>query len=528
MSEEQNFQDPAAEPGQEGIQDQAYEQQPAVAGEDPQAYAEQPAAEPSPFDEAAFDAAGVPPAGSVPPPALGSVPPPALGSVPPPDFGSQPVPGSVPPPAFGSQPVPGSVPPPAADFGGGVDPAADFGGGDFGGGDFGGAEASPAAPAFEPPPEPEPAPKKKKKRRKIDLKSRLSNVRASGRSRSSGEGDSDAAAFPPPPTTGSVPPPKVLGPMPAVASPFAPPEPEEKPTAQQQTIQVDAKEIHEARSAVKKKFSLYIAAAALAALIAGFFVGQTKARGDVGRKAVAGATALSTDIDAANKVMIDLSDALRQSIEELQADTYPEKLSEVLKATNVPFSGANYQGKGVGGLPGDVLQGLLAYTKGVDELNKRKDSLRNLLGAAKKQFEKYVAQKKKPVVNFSVVFTKQGGKMVAELVPNKKPFAMKDKWPEKYKVLRLVGKKPKDVEVKMWKSGDKLTGDPPPAVPMEERTVSTFTSQKLVFGLKKALIDTKALVDGNQSQIPSEQTDGLIKDGERIVEQLKKVARAGQ
>jgi hypothetical protein len=531
MSEEQNFQDPAGEPGQEGIQDQAYEaegyeQQPAAEGEpDPQAfeqpgYSEQPAAEASPFDDAAFGApASAPPPGSVPPPAFGSVPPPALGSVPPPAFGS------APPQDFGAAPADPADP--AADFGGG-----DFGAGDFGADDFGAAPEAAPPPAFSPEPEPaaEPEPKKKKKRRKIDLKSRLSNVRASGRSRASSEGSdsADAAAFPPPPATGSVPPPKVLGPMPKVASPFAPPEPEVKPTAQQQTIKVEiGEEIQTERRAAKKKLALISAIVGVVALVAGFFVGQTKAKGDVGRKAVAGATALASDVEASNKVMVDLSDALLKAIDGLGSDTYPDELGEVLKATNVPFSGANYQGKGVGGLPGDILQQLLAYTSGVDELNKKKDQLRNLLGAAKKQFEKYVATKKKPVVNFSVVFTRQGGKMIAELVPNKEPFGMKEKWPAKYKVVRLVGKKPQDVEVEMWSKG-KLTGDPLQAIPMEERTVSTFTSQKLVFGLKKALVDTKALVDGRQSQIPSEQTDGLIKDGDRIVEQLKKVAQRGR
>jgi hypothetical protein len=35
------------------------------------------------------------------------------------------------------------------------------------------------------------------------------------------------------------------------------------------------------------------------------------------------------------------------------------------------------------------------------------------------------------------------------------------------------------------------------------------------------------LIDGQESPIPQEQTDGLLKDGKQLEESLKKVGRAG-
>jgi hypothetical protein len=369
-------------------------------------------------------------------------------------------------------------------------------------------------------------------KRKIDLKSRLSSVRATGpvarTSNPSVPGASDPLAFPPPPT-GSVPAPKLPGiSAPALSSPFAPPE-EKKKSGEAQTIKVEvSEEVIAVRAKTKKRTAVYALIAGGIALVLGFFLGMVRGRGEEQRRAVTGAATLASDIEAANKSMMALSDALRAAVEKLQQDEFPVELAETLKSTNVPFSAENFTGKGVGGLPPEVLNPLLKYTSGVDDLNKKKDSLRNLLTAAQPQVEKYIAEKKKPVVNFSVLVKKAGDSFVAQLVPNKAPFPEKEtkeqKWPEEYEILKAGAKTPTPEKVKRL-IAPKIDGDF--AVPVDEKTVAGMSNLALVLQLRKVLNDTKLLLDGNESPVPSEQTEGLIKDGDALIEGLRKVARAG-
>ncbi len=379
---------------------------------------------------------------------------------------------------------------------------------------------------------PEDVSEEQPKKRKIDLKSRLSSVRASGSMAAlpSG-GGADPLAFPPPAVQGSVPPPKMLsgagGGFGPVSSPFAPPEPEVKKSAQQQTIKVEVgEEIHAARKKARKKTLLYVAIATVVFLAVGFLLGGARERGLAGHKAIAGASALAKSVKSANNQMKEVSQALMKAAEKLGQDEYPADLGGLLSKTNVAFDATTFQGKGVGGLQPEVLKSLLAYTQGVAQLNKKKDALRNLLGAAKKQTLKYFEEKKEPVVNFSILLDKRADKVTAMLVPNKKPFkASEKKWPEKYTVITPAGKKTKDIEAVRFDGKGKLF-DGKKAIPVQERSVARYSSKRLVGSLSKALRDTKALIDGNNSPIPALQTDGLLKEGDRLAEALEKVAAA--
>jgi len=400
------------------------------------------------------------------------------------------------------------------------------------------AEDGQAEPQLESEPEPEPEPQpepeaKPKKRKKINLKARLSSVRGTGSIANLGAAGApsegkDPLSFPPPPTSG-VPAPRLPGvSSPSASSPFAAPVPEVKVAPQQQVIKVEVgEEIVKERAKTKKKTAVYVLIAAVVCLAAGWQVGIAYQRGREGFKAVAGAKGLSTDIDEANKSLMTLSDALRGAVEKLGQEEYPDELIEVLKSTNVPFTSANFQGRGVGGLGNEILTPLLRYTSGVEDLNKQKDKLRNLLGAAKPAVEKFVKEKKAPVVNFSIIFEKKGGNIVALLVPNKPPFKQKEKYPATYKIIRPEGKKVKEVEVERYLKGDVISGDKKISIPVMERSVAAFTSRKLVFALRKALADTKSSIDGQDSPNPALQTDGLLKEGERLIENLNKVSAAG-
>ncbi len=368
----------------------------------------------------------------------------------------------------------------------------------------------------------------KPKRRKIDLKSRLSSVRGTGAvAATSDRKSSDPLAFPPPPATGSVPAPKLPGvPAAGVSSPFAQPEPEVKQTAQQQTIKVEmGEEVVAARKKSRKKLALYVGITAVVCAVLGFQLGKIRERGTQGFKAVEGATGLSEDISEANKTMSGMSDAIRGALEALGNDEYPDDLAEVLKSTNVPFSSANFKGRAVGSLPAELLTALLKYNTGVEKLNKNKDLLRNLVGTAKPQVVEFWAQKAKPVMTHAVVFTKNGEKVTASVGKIKEPFVIKEKWPASFTVIIGAGKKAKEQEAPRYKGGKFLDGDDKYGIPIDGKTIAKLTIRELVFKLRFALDDTKNLIDGVESPRPDLATDGLLKEGERLIKELKKVAQ---
>lgn len=384
----------------------------------------------------------------------------------------------------------------------------------------------------------------KSKKPKIDLKARLGKTMGPGSSPS-------AVPLPiPGPAVGSAPPPSGDGlqvatpsrpsgiaPPPGISPgipvpPFATaqrtaPPPEPKPTAVAQTIKVEiGEEVQEERRKASKRAALYATITALVGLAIGFGIGGAQERSERGKAAVRGAAALEKDVKAANDAMKDLAGKLEAAAEKLGEKEYPTELAKELGGINVPFDATNLEGKSVGSLPGNVLRALLRYTQAVGELNKTKDTLKNLLSAAQPQVEKAWKEEKDPVVNFSVLFRAEGQKgIVAELVPNKEPFAIGKDWPASYTVMKLerTQQGPKTVEKKAtrWTKGD-LTGSDPLAIPVDPATVAAFTTQELVFKLSKALRDTRVLVDGDKDN--PQGSAGLLKEGDDLANELHKIA----
>ncbi|HSN97868.1 MAG TPA: hypothetical protein VLS89_06205, partial [Candidatus Nanopelagicales bacterium] len=158
-------------------------------------------------------------------------------------------------------------------------------------------------------------------------------------------------------------------------------------------------------------------------------------------------------------------------------------------------------------------------------VNDTKDSLRNLLGVAQAPIEKAWKEEKEPVVNFSVVFRRDGDKMLAELAPNKEPFQYGKAWPEKFKVTRLErgpqGPKGVEKEVVRWTKGD-LTGTDLVALPIDPPTVAAFTSDQVVSKIAKELRDLRSTLEGDNDD-PNAPV-GLIKLGDDLANELHKIA----
>ncbi len=346
-------------------------------------------------------------------------------------------------------------------------------------------------------------------------------------------GSDDPLAFPPPPA-GSVPPPKALqgaaGFKPSISTAFAHPEPEVKPTVQQQTIKIDDAEIHEERKKAGKKSMVFVLLAAIVALVLGFPLGMFFESTRDARAAQKGASDLAKDIKTVTDEIKNLSDELRKGVEQLDNDQFPTDLVTYLQKTNLDFTAEKFKGRGVGGLPQDTLRPLLAFTQSMDDLNKRKTGLFNLLSAKNNQdlIAKYWALRKEPVINFSVLLDKRGDDYFALLVQNKTPFPQKGAPPAKYTVSKKPAsgeKEGKDVEADRLKDDSKLDGTK--LVPLDESTAPSTEPPAKFNAARGAINVTRILLEGEKNPTdPDGDKPGLIKDGEKLADQLAKIGAA--
>jgi hypothetical protein len=346
---------------------------------------------------------------------------------------------------------------------------------------------------------------------------------------STGSGSSGSVRPPPPPPValGIAPPPGISPGIPlppfghqARPAPVATP----KPTAAQQTIKVDvSEEVQQARrNAARWAVYASLAGAAVGAVI-GFVAGGSSEKGNRIKDAAKGASALEKDVKAATAKMKELDDKLTEAGTKLTSKQFPEALAADLGAINIPFDPTNLEGKQVGSLGSKALRTLLAFTSAVQDVNKSKDSLKNVLTAAQGPITKAWKEEKEPMANFSVLFRSEGqNKVVADLVPNKEPFSWKGDYPPSYTITKLENNKPAEKKATRWLKGE-LLGNDPIAVPVDPRSMAGFTNEVLVQRLNKALYDIRRDLEGNKED-PTQDIPGLIKIGEDLANELHKAS----
>jgi hypothetical protein len=387
----------------------------------------------------------------------------------------------------------------------------------------------------------------KAKKPKIDLKARLNKTIAGtgvpgpvlpgaretpipGSDPMAFGGRADGTPVPAPPIKplGIAPPPGIgvagvslphFGPKPVAAPKAAP------VSAEAQTIKVEVgEEIHEQRKQASRRVWLGLFAGAVLGLAIGFLAGGRNEKAGRDKESIAQAGKLQGDVQNANEKMKELGALLDQGAESLGNKKYPD-LVEKLAGVSIPFDDANIDPRAVAGMPPKTVKLVLGYTKGVQDLNDKKDSLRNLLGILKEQVEKAWAEEKKPVFNLSVVFKGGGEKIIAELVRNKAPFAA-DALPADYVVIVKENREGKRVDAEKkatrWVKGD-LTGSSPISIPIEPASSADYTNERVVTNLRKAIIDMKILLEGDSSD-PQAAKAGLLKDGEVLVGQLNDIS----
>lgn len=314
-------------------------------------------------------------------------------------------------------------------------------------------------------------------------------------------------------------------PIPPFAQPQrAAPAPQPKPTAAQQTIKVEiGEEIEIERKKWKSRVAMGAVFGAAIGLGIGFVGGGSKSTGDRARAAARGAALLEKDVKGSVEKLKELEEKLTDAAEKLKSKTYPEDLATSLAGLKIPFDSTNLDGKDVGSLPPRVLRSVLTFTSSVEALDKDRESLKNIVGFAKDPITKAWKEEKAPVAHFSVVFRSDGDKkVVAELVPNKEPFAWKGNFPDKIKLTRLEGNKPAEKTANRWVKGD-LPGNDLTAIPVDPKSVAAFSSEQLVGKLIKGVYDLRVQLSGNKEN-PTNETPGLVKMADDLANELHKAS----
>ena len=231
----------------------------------------------------------------------------------------------------------------------------------------------------------------------------------------------------------------------------------------------------------------------------------------------------------ANEKMVDLNSKLQAASEKLKGNEFPSGLSGELAALNIPFDAGNLDNRNVGSLPSKILKPLLSYTTAVQDLNKTKDSLKNLLGFAQPRIEKFWKEQKEPVALYSVKFSGGSDKVLAELLPNKDNFPFGKDLPDSYTVL-VPKKNPQtgqttseEKKVTRWKKGDLTAQDT--VIPLDTRTAPVLSGEEILNRLQKAIYDTRQITEGNKES-PTTETPGLLKEGEDLEQLLHNAAIA--
>jgi hypothetical protein len=372
-----------------------------------------------------------------------------------------------------------------------------------------------------------------KRKRKIDLKTRLSSVRATTSIGAIGPGGGDRASdplsFPPPPATGSVPAPRLPGGLPAVSSPFAPPEPEKKPVAQVQTIKVEmGEEVQEARK--KASRATWVVAFLTMAVGGGigFGLGNSFQAGKAGRDAAENAGALLADVEAAQKSASELSDAIRKAKETLKGGEFPADFPKFLRDTNIDFASDKFADRKPAGLPKDVLGSLLRYANDVEKFQRQKRKVAGQLDAVKEPIEEFFAEQKVKKYKYAVVFGKTKDKQFyAQLGLLNDPLATDKTFPETFKL--KVGTTEKEAVLYTdAKGGPQLAeGEKAAGILVDPETTAEFSRGGQVWTQAQAAVsDLYDLLEGKESNDPNEQADGVMKNGTALTTGLKKVADA--
>ncbi len=144
---------------------------------------------------------------------------------------------------------------------------------------------------------------------------------------------------------------------------------------------------------------------------------------------------------AANDKLKELDTKLADAASKVQAKSFPDDLSTVLGGLTIPFEAINLDNKGVNGMTTNLFRMVLNYNAACKNLNKARESLKNLVGLAKEPLTKAWKEETDPrrQLQRRLPLRRRQGPS-ASLVPTVSPFEWKKDFPEKYKISKQEGR----------------------------------------------------------------------------------------
>lgn len=321
----------------------------------------------------------------------------------------------------------------------------------------------------------------------------------------------------PAPSVGSIPAPPFAS-QPMASSPYAGMEAPVAP-ARPQEIRIEmGEEVVEAQRRGRKKVAVLALITAFIGGFVGFAVGGGAERAKGADAALRGAQDLIKEIEAANAEVTKLADTVKAATEKLGNGQYPDAEVSALGGINIPFSGKNLAGKGIGRFKPELVSMLIEYANHTTEANSQKEKLQSVLSGAKKPLLELLAEKEKPQVRWSVLVGNGPGGPWAAMQSLPTPFPAKEKWPEEIK----IGAGKQQVSLKRYSSGNPV-GDPPMFIPVDPTTQGSVCPSDTIFKLRRELNELETVLRGDASA--GGERPGLIDAGRQLTEKLKQIGR---
>ncbi len=325
------------------------------------------------------------------------------------------------------------------------------------------------------------------------------------------------------------------GPKVDASDPYAAISADSAPTrAEPQAIKVEMSE--EVVAAQKKGRARIIVLAVAAAVVGGgigFAVGSGVERGKGADKAIAGAQTLVKKVDDANQQLEALSDVLKSAKQKLADNKYPEDEVKKLGGIDIPFTGTDLVGMGIGRFNPEVVTMLLTFASGAASANDQKDKIGAVLSGAKPAITDFLTQKAKPKVRWSVYMQNGPYGRWAVMQPLPKPFPVKQfdkpkddkkqfKWPDDFK----INDSGKTYTLKRYTDGDPMKGGgDPKIIPVDPTLQGSVCPSDVLVKLTRELGDMQQTLEGDKT--PGHEKAGLIDTGKALLEKLKGIGAPG-
>jgi hypothetical protein len=305
------------------------------------------------------------------------------------------------------------------------------------------------------------------------------------------------------------------------SNPYGAMQPQAAPArARPQEIRIEmGEEVMAARRAGRKKV-LFLALVAFGVGGAvGFTAGGGSERAKGAEAAIVGAQDLIKDIDKSNAEVKKLADTLKAAKEKLAKNTFPEGEVSALGSINIPFSGKNLAGKGIGRFKPEIVAMLIEYANHTTEANDQKEKLQNVLAGTKKGIVELLEQSTKPQVRWATLLTNGPGGPWASMQPVPAPFAAKEKWPDELK----VGSGKEAQAFKRYNSGNPINSESAFYIPVDPTSQGLVCPQDVIFKLRRELSDLETVLRGDNT--PGDERTGLIDGAQKLTDKLKQIGK---